>query len=550
MGRPHYKLQPRLETIALAPNLWYPEGNPNKQKSDTSFYDALDLPILRESILGKFLPEQRFPRQERYSWHRELNIYASVQDYFDLIFQDGRFDITLANYRLDIMQSLRSNPQVRQGFEYLFNGLAQLAHREEDRKQRDSMQAFLKKGKVYCDLITEYKPFPSDAPQGLQQVNQHMEAVCSSPAYRKLDEIVAKTQNGFHLQMTWRCHGFMKDDDCFKEPLSGKEVVSAAILPLDEKVNEFGDSFRLGIYGRSSGYDSRNPINEIVSHTIEVKFKRHFANASEQMNQTLSLFPQIAVYLADLHYMENQEKNGVHYSRPVFLAREEGRASFKNVHHPLVTERTTSVGNPIDYNPLRNISVITGPNKGGKSVYVKCVGIAHARGLKGFFVPAECAEFSERDGIYTHFIRQEDITQGESRFSDEMKRMESIFAQATPYSLVLLDEPCGGTTLSAGEIKTQEFLEVFGELGCPIFITTHMEGIAKKITEGIIPKSLNKHLSFSNSNGKIDYYYTLVDGAAQMDYGAQIADSLGLGADNLRQRLRARAQKEGFKLGK
>src|SRR3989344_1099696 len=187
------------------------------------------------------------------------------------------------------------------------------------------MQTYLKKGKAYCDLITGYIPFSSDAPQGLQKVNQHIEAVWASPACQKLNEIVTKTQKGFHLQMTWRCHGFMKDNDCFDEPLSGKEVVSAAILPLDERVNEFGDSFRLNMYGQNSGYDSRNPINEIVAHAIEVKFKRHFANAGEQMNQTLSLFPQIAIYLADLEYMEDQEKNGVHYSRPVFLAKEEGR---------------------------------------------------------------------------------------------------------------------------------------------------------------------------------------------------------------------------------
>lgn len=76
-----------------------------------------------------------------------------------------------------------------------------------------------------------------------------------------------------------------------------------------------------------------------------------------------------------------------------------------------------------------------------------------------------------------------------------------------------------------------------------------MEGIAQKVTEGRIPKSLNKHLSFSNHDGKIEYHYKLTDGPAEMDYGAQIADSLGLSVDNLRQRLRARAQNEGFELG-
>ena len=96
MGRPHYKLQPRLETVAKAPNLWYPKGI-DKQKSDTTFYNALDFPILRDSILGKFLPGSRFPRGERTYDH---TVYRKVEDHFELLFKDGLFDVETANYRL------------------------------------------------------------------------------------------------------------------------------------------------------------------------------------------------------------------------------------------------------------------------------------------------------------------------------------------------------------------------------------------------------------------------------------------------------------------
>ncbi len=547
MGRPHYKLKPQEETVAKAPDLWYPDGNPDKQKSDTTFYEALDFPILRESILGRTLPESRFSRKDK--WDSGYNPYADTQQYFDLIFQDGHFDAKLANYRLDIMQHLRTDPQARQTLEHLFDGLAHLVNLKSSGREENEVVRFLRKGKVYCELIEGYSPFSASAPEGLKRVNQHVEAVQASAAYRKLEEIITKTKDGFHLQMTWRCNGFLKENSFLEEPFGGKSVVSAAILPLRPDVNEFGSNFDLTHYNRGGSFDSRKPVNDIVARAIELKFKRHFANAQEQVRQTLKLFPQVAIYLADLKYMEEQEKRGVHYTRPIFLPREEGRASLINVHHPLVAERSRSVGNPIEYDKASSITVITGPNKGGKSVYVKAVGIAFGRGLKGFFVPAEVAEFSERDGIYTHFIRPEDITKGESRFSDEMRRMGNIFSHATPHSLALLDEPCGGTTLSAGETKTQEFLEVFGELGCPVFITTHMEGIAKKVSEEKIPKARNKHLAFSKANGSINYLYTLAEGQAEMDYGAQIADSLGLSANNLRELLKKRSEKEGFKLG-
>ena len=574
MGRPHFELKPDQETVAQAPDLWYPDGNPNKQKSDTTFYEALELPKIRDGALKKFLPEKRFPRKEK--WEKGTDVFAQAGDYYDLIFQDGRFEPALANYRLDIMQCLRENPGARQNFEALFNALVPLID-IKGRRDDDTTRGFLIKGKAYCELIKNYTPFPSGVPEGLEKVNCHIKEVKASRGYKKLEEIVTKTQNDFHLQMTWRCHGFMSE--LYHGPLAGDEVISAAILPLNENVNEFGEGFGLEYYNRNIRYGETGTIQDIIERAIRLKFKRHFANAQEQINQTAKLLPQMAIYLADLAYMEEQEKKGVHYARPVFLPKEEGKSSFRNVHHPLVTERTTSVGNPIVYNPQNSITLITGPNKGGKTVYVKAVGIAHARPLKGFFSPSEIVECSFRDGIYTHFIKPEDITKGESRFSDEMKRMESIFSQATPYSLVLLDEPCGGTTLSAGETKTQEFLEIFGELGCAVFLTTHMEGLAKKVSEGKIPRTINKHLSFSNMknsvdgvtsfmnssdrefgtksnkinqilcNGEIEYHYTLVDGPADMDYGAQIADSLGLGAENLRQRLRERAQKEGFKLG-
>ena len=529
--RPHEPTHPRLETVAMAPNLWYPNDKLNHKESDTTFYNSLDIPLLRDSFLKRFLPESQFPREER-GWGAP-NIYTNISRYFDSIFLDGLFEPGLANYRLDIMDYLRLNPDSRKNFGLIFDELANLTDLNNYRES-DSLKDLLKKGKVYCTLINGFKPFPSDSPQGLLNLNEHFEQVNTSPAYRKLEEIVRKTEDGFDLQMTWRC----------TSDLEGENVVSASIHPINEKVNEFGDNFNLYYFGNSDD----KPIKKIISRSIELKFKKHFANAQEQINQTLKLLPQTAIYLGYLDYVEHLETRGVKFSKPEFLPKEETRAEILNAHHPLISEKNSSVGNPIIYNQSSQISVITGPNKGGKSVYIKSVGLVHALGLKGFLVPAEKAEFSARDGIYTHFIQPEDITKGESRFSDEMKRMQSIFTQATPYSLTLLDEPCGGTTLSAGEIKTREFLQLFGELGCPVFITTHMEGITRDVLNGLIPKASNKHLSFSNKNGKFVYHYKLVDEPAQMDYGAQIADSLGLGAKELRELIQRRAETEGFKL--
>jgi len=532
------QVQPRLETIAKAPNILYP-GKYSRDDSDVGFYDALELTKLRDNAISRLLPNSSDLGRRSSVLESRQSVYSQIADQFDFIFKDGSFDIGNANYRLDAQEYLRANGSAQESLQLVFNNLAHMAKiKAEDR--HGGLPGFLKRAGFFCELVNGYKPF-NNAPGALSKVNDYVASVKEAPAFRKLEEMVRKTKDGFDLHMVWR----------IAPGLEGKEVVSAHLQPIREDMREFSDDFELFHFNRGSSYGGESkPIEGIVHRAVSLKYRRHMANAEAQMNETMELLPQTAVYLSYLGYANWLESSrGLKFVRPIFMQPDAERAVVQGLWHPLVAETKPSVvGNPVVYESKNPITVLTGPNKGGKSVYLKSVGWAHALGLKGFLVPAVSAELVPRDGIYTHFVTSEDITKGESRFSDEMNRMGRIFKKATPRSLVLLDEPCSGTTLSAGEIKTRQFLNMFGKLGCSTFLTTHMEGIPNGVASGEISRSVNKHLGFTNNGGSLTYSYKLEDGPAKMDYGVQLADAWGLGEGDLEALLRKRAEEEGFGL--
>jgi DNA mismatch repair protein MutS len=103
----------------------------------------------------------------------------------------------------------------------------------------------------------------------------------------------------------------------------------------------------------------------------------------------------------------------------------------RNARNPLLVKDGHDghrvVPNDIGYLPNQNVFVITGPNNGGKTTYVTTVGLVQLMSQKGLFVPAESAEVSFVDRIYTHFVTPDDITKGEGRYRNELMRVKEIF---------------------------------------------------------------------------------------------------------------------------
>lgn len=189
------------------------------------------------------------------------------------------------------------------------------------------------------------------------------------------------------------------------------------------------------------------------------------------------------------------------YSKPTFLP--SSHPSFLSItegRHPIAEHLlpngyipfTMSLGTPSSSSSSSSGSIsaqaqlITGPNMGGKSSYVRAVALLVLLAQIGSFVPATCMTLTLSDAIFTRMGARDNLFKGESTFMVEVSETASILRQATPRSLVVLDELGRGTSTHDGAAIAGAVLEyVAREVGCLMLFITHYQDLAR-VAEGIV----------------------------------------------------------------
>ena len=141
------------------------------------------------------------------------------------------------------------------------------------------------------------------------------------------------------------------------------------------------------------------------------------------------------------------------------------------------------VDNDFEFDDKARIYVLTGPNRGGKSVITVAVGAAVAFCMLGLPVPAKEADISAVDGIFTHFPEGADDTIDKGRLGEECARLREIFNDCTENSLVLLDESLSSTGAYEASYIAAELLAGFAVARCRGIFSTHLHELAAKMEE-------------------------------------------------------------------
>jgi len=139
-----------------------------------------------------------------------------------------------------------------------------------------------------------------------------------------------------------------------------------------------------------------------------------------------------------------------------------------------------AVGNDIEADGRRLI-VITGANRGGKSTFLRSLGLAQLLMQAGIFVPAESFRAEIRDGLFTHFKREEDADLRSGKLDEELGRMSTIVDQARPGSLVLLNESFASTNEREGAEIGRQIVRALLESGIKVGYVTHMYDLASSL---------------------------------------------------------------------
>lgn len=197
--------------------------------------------------------------------------------------------------------------------------------------------------------------------------------------------------------------------------------------------------------------------------------------------------------------------------------------------HPVV-ERLSQhafIANDLDLHPERRMLIITGPNMGGKSTYMRQTAIIVHLAHIGSFVPARKADIGPVDRIFTRIGASDDLSSGRSTFMVEMTETANILHHATAHSLVIMDEVGRGTSTFDGLSLAWACAEYLARTlkAYTLFATHYFELTTLPDT---LPETANVHLDAIEHGHKVVFLHAVQQGPARQSYGLQVAALAGV----------------------
>ncbi|MDH3001661.1 DNA mismatch repair protein MutS [Chelonobacter oris] len=257
--------------------------------------------------------------------------------------------------------------------------------------------------------------------------------------------------------------------------------------------------------------------------------KQLYDELFERLLPQLAALQLAALTLAQLDVFANlaERAQTLNYSRPTFS--ETIGIDIRHGRHPVVEQvmHDPFIANPLQLNRQRHLLIVTGPNMGGKSTYMRQTALIVLMAYIGSFVPAESAVIGPIDRIFTRIGASDDLASGRSTFMVEMTEMANILHQAEEKSLVLIDEIGRGTSTYDGLALAWACAEwLANKLGSLTLFATHYFELTvlPQQFEGVF----NVHLDALEHNDTIAFMHSVQDGAASKSYGLAVAALAGV----------------------
>lgn len=218
---------------------------------------------------------------------------------------------------------------------------------------------------------------------------------------------------------------------------------------------------------------------------LEDRGTNRVANAlAQSVDHVLSFFirlrTELAFYLGCLNVHQQLTDKGEPLCFPDPVAPDERRHAFEGLYDICLalsmTER--AVGNAIQAHN-KDLILITGANQGGKSTFLRSIGLAQLMMQSGMFVAAESFSANIADGLFTHFRREEDETMNSGKLDEELHRMSNMVDDLRASSLVLFNESFAATNEREGSEIARQIIQALLEKHIKVFFVTHLFDLAR-----------------------------------------------------------------------
>ncbi len=331
---------------------------------------------------------------------------------------------------------------------------------------------------------------------------------------------------------------------------SGK--VLDKILRFSFKNDAFTCIAELSPFGKGQSENRQEALVGAFNGAIEDVFRSSVRGWREVVGEyvldstdfLLRLLPEIEFVTRSAELISKLSSHpGCTVTVPKICPREEHAFRAVGLYNPRVALAIDDeiVTNDFKFDEAAHIYVLTGPNRGGKSVITVAVGATQALFQLGLPVPAAEAELSVVDAIFTHFPEGADDTIDKGRLGEECARLKEIFDLASPDSMILLDESLSSTGAYEASYIASEILSGFAVMGCRGIFSTHLHELAASVPEinarslslgGIQIDTLVAGIEEGRRSFKI--HRAKPDGKS---YARDIADKYGLSFDTLIKRV-------------
>ena len=333
------------------------------------------------------------------------------------------------------------------------------------------------------------------------------------------------------------------------EPYKSGDTIDK-ILRLNFKDDEYTCIANLVPFGKKQSDNQKtalsiafnSAINDVYHSSLRSWKKIVQSYVLDNTDFLLGLMPEIEFLVKGTEMLKRLEARGCWLTEPQIAPADECVFDADDLYNPVVAlklnEGEEIVPNDVRFNKNdATVYVLTGPNRGGKSVVTCAIGLCIAMMQLGMFVPAKNARISSTDAVFTHFPTGADDTIDKGRLGEECARLGEIFDCVTKYSLVLLDESFSSTGSYEGSYIAAEVLAGISMVGCRCLFATHLHELAAEIDR------INAE-SQAKGGAKID---TLVAGIEEgkrsfkifrakpdgKSYARDIAERYGLTYDNI-----------------
>lgn len=249
-----------------------------------------------------------------------------------------------------------------------------------------------------------------------------------------------------------------------------------------------------------------------------------FVQLREYMKKDVHLIQDVAGVIAQIDVYQSLASKASQnsYVRPVF--NQEHRLHIINGRHAVIEQvisRQNYVPNDIDMSQDQSILLITGPNMGGKSTYMRQIALSVIMAQIGSFVPADEAHMPVFDQIFTRIGASDDLISGQSTFMVEMLEANNALRYATKDSLIIFDEIGRGTATFDGMAIAQSIIEyIASSIQCITLFSTHYHELTMMDDSFHIQ---NVHASASIEDDHIVFLYKIKPGRSHRSYGINVA---------------------------